>query len=38
VVKKLDVRPKHPRAGDESDPLHEVRKSEVTSLWKLAPK
>jgi SAM-dependent methyltransferase len=38
VVKKLDVRPKHPRAGDESDPLHQVRKSEVTSLWKLAPK
>jgi SAM-dependent methyltransferase len=36
VVERLDVRPKHPRASDESDPLHAARAAEVTSLWRLA--
>jgi methylase of polypeptide subunit release factors len=36
VVERMDVRPKHPRAADESDPLHQARKAEVTSLWRLA--
>jgi SAM-dependent methyltransferase len=36
VVDRSDVRPKHPRASDESDPLHVARAAEVTSLWRLA--
>ena len=38
VVKRMDVRPKHPKASDESDALHRARKAEVTSLWRLAAK
>jgi len=36
VADRVDARPKHPRAMDESDPLHRARKAEVTSLWRLA--
>jgi hypothetical protein len=36
VVGRIDVRPSHPRASDESDPLHAARAAEVTSLWRLA--
>jgi methylase of polypeptide subunit release factors len=36
VVDRSDVRPKHPRASDQSDPLHVARAAEVTSLWRLA--
>jgi SAM-dependent methyltransferase len=36
VVGRLDVRPKHPKASDKSDPLHHARSAEVTSLWRLA--
>jgi hypothetical protein len=36
VVDRADIRPKHPRAADESDPLHRARKAEVTSLWRLS--
>ncbi len=36
VVDRIDVRPKHPRAFDESDALHAARAAEVTSLWRLA--
>jgi SAM-dependent methyltransferase len=36
VVGRSDVRPKHPRASDETDPLHAARAAEVTSLWRLA--
>jgi SAM-dependent methyltransferase len=36
VVDRSDVRPKHPRASDETDPLHAARTAEVTSLWRLA--
>lgn len=35
VAGRLDIRPKHPKAGDEADPLHAARKAEVTSLWRL---
>ncbi|MDB6091395.1 MAG: hypothetical protein JWN85_4179 [Gammaproteobacteria bacterium] len=35
VVDRSDVRPKHPRVSDESDPLHAARAAEVTSLWRL---
>jgi prophage antirepressor-like protein len=36
VMDRTDVRPIHPRATDETDPLHAARASEVTSLWRLA--
>ncbi len=36
VVDRSDLRPRHPRASDESDPLHAARAAEVTSLWRLA--
>ena len=36
VVGRIDVRPSHPRASDESDPLHAARAAEMTSLWRLA--
>ena len=36
VVDRSDVRPKHPRVFDETDPLHAARAAEVTSLWRLA--
>jgi methylase of polypeptide subunit release factors len=36
VVARSDVRPKHPRASDATDPLHAARAAEVTSLWRLA--
>lgn len=35
VADRLDIRPQHPKAMDENDPLHAARKAEVTSLWKL---
>jgi methylase of polypeptide subunit release factors len=38
AVDRMDIRPKHPKATDASDPLHAARKMEVTSLWRLAPK
>jgi SAM-dependent methyltransferase len=36
VVDRIDVRPKHPRVSDASDPLHRARQAEVTSLWRLS--
>jgi len=36
VVGRHDVTPRHPRATDESDPLHVARAAEITSLWRLA--
>jgi SAM-dependent methyltransferase len=36
VVDRIDVRPKHPKASDATDPLHAARAAEVTSLWRLA--
>ena len=35
VIERLDIRPKHPKAQDASDPLHAARAAEVTSLWRL---
>lgn len=35
VIDRIDVRPRHPRAADESDALHAARAAEVTSLWRL---
>lgn len=36
VVSRIDAKPLHPKAGDASDPLHQARAKEVTSLWRLA--
>jgi hypothetical protein len=36
VVGRMDVRPRHPRASDDADPLHAARGAELTSLWRLA--
>lgn len=36
VLGRLDIRPRHGKVGDESDPLHAARAAEVTSLWRLA--
>jgi methylase of polypeptide subunit release factors len=35
VAGRIDVRPKHPKVSDSTDPLHRARKAEVTSLWRL---
>jgi SAM-dependent methyltransferase len=35
VEARMDVRPTHRRAFDETDPLHVARSAEVTSLWRL---
>ena len=35
VVARSDVKPRHPKALDASDPLHAARAKEVTSLWQL---
>lgn len=36
VLGRRDVKPHHPRASDQSDPLYAARAAEVTSLWRLA--
>jgi methylase of polypeptide subunit release factors len=36
VVGRIDVRPRHPRASDPTDPLRAARQAEVTSLWRLS--
>lgn len=36
VLGRLDARPRHPKAFDAGDALHEARKAELTSLWRLA--
>ena len=38
VLGKNDIRPKHPKSNDVTDPLHAARRQEVTSLWRLAAK
>lgn len=35
VIERLDIRPRHPKAGDADDPLAMARGREVTSLWRL---
>ena len=38
VLDRIDIRPTHPRVADTTDPLHQARNAEVTSLWRLALK
>jgi methylase of polypeptide subunit release factors len=35
VLGRLDAQPRHPKATDPDDPLHQARSKEVTSLWRL---
>ncbi len=35
VIGRTDIRPRHPRASDDNDPLHKARAAEITSLWRL---
>ncbi|EJN08417.1 class I SAM-dependent methyltransferase [Herbaspirillum sp. YR522] len=35
VLGRSDIRPRHGKASDASDPLHAARSKEVTSLWRL---
>ncbi|NKY35451.1 class I SAM-dependent methyltransferase [Nocardia speluncae] len=37
VADRYDTSPQHPRATDAADPLHEARRQEITSLWRLVP-
>ena len=36
VLARHDIRPRHGKAVDHTDPLHLARSAEVTSLWRLA--
>ncbi|PKO24570.1 MAG: methyltransferase [Betaproteobacteria bacterium HGW-Betaproteobacteria-8] len=36
VIEKLDIKPRHPKSADQSDPLHAARQAELTSLWVLS--
>jgi len=38
VLGKIDVKPHHPKVSNASDPLHEARKAETTSLWRIGKK
>ena len=35
VAGREDIRPRHPKASDQNDPLYAARAAEVTSLWRL---
>lgn len=36
VLGRQDIKPRHGKASDDADPLHDARAKEVTSLWCLA--
>ena len=36
IIARHDARPKHGKAFDPNDPLHQARSKEVTSLWRLS--
>ncbi|MBN3764524.1 class I SAM-dependent methyltransferase [Burkholderia sp. Ac-20365] len=38
VAGREDIKPRHPKATDASDPLHAARVAEITSLWRLKAK
>ena len=35
VLGRIETKPDHPKAQDETDPLHRARAAELTSLWRL---
>jgi ribosomal protein L11 methylase PrmA len=38
VIAKMDIKPRHPKSTDSTDPLHAARVKEVTTLWRLKSK
>jgi methylase of polypeptide subunit release factors len=38
VIERHDIKPRHRRATEKSDPLHAARSKEITSLWRLRSK
>ncbi|MBN3755137.1 class I SAM-dependent methyltransferase [Paraburkholderia sp. Tr-20389] len=38
VAGREDIKPRHPKSTDASDPLHAARVAEITSLWRLKAK
>jgi methylase of polypeptide subunit release factors len=36
VIEKLDIKPRHSKTADQTDPLHAARQAELTSLWVLS--
>ena len=38
ILDRMDTKPKHPKAFDESDSLYFARAAEITSLWRLGAK
>ncbi len=36
VRARYDTAPSHPKASDATDPLHQARREEITSLWRLS--
>jgi len=38
VIARIDTKPRHGKAADQTDALHAARAAEVTSLWRLAAK
>ncbi len=36
VIDRSDIRARHPKAADPTDPLHDARSGEIVSLWRLA--
>lgn len=36
VRDRYDTAPSHPKASDTTDPLHQARRDEITSLWRLS--
>ena len=38
IAGREDIKPRHPKSADKTDPLHQARMAEVTSLWRLARK
>lgn len=38
VLERKDIKPRHSKTTDHSDPLHSARAAEVTSLWRLGIK
>ena len=37
VVKRVEIKPRHGKVADVTDPLHSAREQEKTSLWILTP-
>lgn len=35
VLARMEIKPRHAKASDKTDPLHSARTAEITSLWRL---